>query len=159
LEYEIIPKIFISYSHVDKNYQAQLRKHFKVLERNKKLTIWDDHSVDLGAEWNREIMYNLETSDIIILLISMDFINSDFCYEIEMIRALDRHDKKDALVIPLIIRTCYWQETPFAKLQAIIPDGGAIDDKINNDSIWTKIILSINDQLIKWKNNHQKKMY
>lgn len=156
--FDIVPKIFVSYSHKDNSYKDQLRKQLKVLERSQKIKIWDDHAIDLGREWNTEIMYNLDTSDIILLLISPDFINSKFCYEIEMIRALERHENQDALVIPIILRSCLWEETPFSKLQGIIPDGGAVDNKLKSDKIWTNIAVQLNEAVDTWKKKKLRKI-
>src|SRR5262249_24990425 len=92
-----------------------------------------------GTEWKDALDANLEQSKIILLLVSADFIASDYCYEIEMKRALERHEKKEARVNPIIIRDCKWQTAPFAKLQGLPKDGKAVDLWPKKDSAWRAV--------------------
>lgn len=73
------------------------------------------------------------------MLISPDFVNSDYCYETETIRALERHHRKEALVIPIIIRPCLWSETPFKVIQALPTDGKPVTSYVNTDEAWLNI--------------------
>ena len=63
----------------------------------------------MGEEWAGEIDHNLEKADVILLLVSADFLNSDYCYDIELRRAMERHEAGDAVVVPIILRECDWQ--------------------------------------------------
>lgn len=96
-----------------------------------------------GTEWKDAIGGNLEQSKIILLLVSSDFLASDYCYEIEMKRAMERHQKKDAVVIPVIIRDCVWDNTPFAKLQGLPKYGKAIDLWTKKDTAWRGVAEGI----------------
>ena len=92
-----------------------------------------------GDEWSGEIDQNLEAADVILLLVSADFLNSDFCWNKEMTRALERHEAGEATVIPIIIRDAAWQEAKFAELQALPKDGKAVTLWPNRDSAWRNV--------------------
>ncbi len=119
-------RLFYSYSHKDETLRNELETHLKLLQRQGLIDTWHDRKIEAGEEWKRKIDENLERADIILLLVSADFIASDYCYEIEMKRALERHEKGEARVIPVILRDCKWNSTPFAKLQALPKDGKAV---------------------------------
>ena len=138
-------KVFISYAHMDEEYKDELKTHIKPLARLGKIKIWDDRAIDAGDEWHGEIMKALEEADIILMLISNYFIASDFCYDKEMLRALERHEAKTARVIPVIIRTCQWYELPFGKLQAVPRNGKAISEWDNPDEAYTFIAQQLNN--------------
>ena len=115
-------KVFVSYSHADEKLKDALLKHLKPLERMKLITEWHDRKLLAGDDWGAEINQNLEAADIILILVSIDFINSKYCYDIELDRALERHAAASCRVVPVILRGCLWQHTPFSKLQALPRD-------------------------------------
>jgi hypothetical protein len=112
-------RVFISYSHIDDHHQKLLSKHLQPLVREGKIEIWTDGVIQPGEEWAKAIEVGLTEADLILLLISIDFINSDYCYEKEMKKAVERHERDEAKVIPIIVRPCQWNMAPFAKLQAL----------------------------------------
>lgn len=114
--------VFFSYSHKDEVFRQELEKHLHILQRQGVISVWHDRKITAGDEWAGEIDQHLNTADIILLLISPDFLFSDYCYEIEMKRALARHDTGEARVIPVIIRSVDWEGAPFGKLQALPKD-------------------------------------
>jgi hypothetical protein len=116
-------KVFVSYSHADEKLKDAVLRHLKPLERMKLITEWHDRKLLAGDAWGEEINSNLEEADIILLLVSIDFINSKYCYDVELDRALERHAEGACRVVPIILRGCLWQHTPFAKLQALPRDG------------------------------------
>lgn len=116
-------KVFIIYSRQDYRFLIELKKHLSVLERNKLIKIWYDGEIAPGKIWATEIKNHLLQADIILLLVSADFIASDYAYGIEMEKALEMHEKGKAKVFPIIIRDCGWEYTSFAKLQ-VLPQGG-----------------------------------
>lgn len=136
-------KVFISYAHEDENYKDDLKKHLKALERLKKIKVWDDRSINAGSEWNAEIMTALKESEIILLLISPDFIASDFCMDKELEISIERHDNGTARVIPIIIRNCDWTEFVFSKLQALPKNAKPIKEFSNKDEAYTFISKQI----------------
>lgn len=116
-------KIFISYSHLDEKLKDALLKHLRPLEKMNLITEWHDRKLLAGDVWGDEVSKNLEQADIVLLLVSIDFINSKYCYDIELDRALERHAEGTCRVVPIILRGCLWQHTPFSKLQALPRDG------------------------------------
>jgi hypothetical protein len=118
-------KVFVSYSHADEKLKESVLRHLKPLERMNLITEWHDRKLVAGDNWGDEISSNLEEADIVLLLVSIDFINSKYCYDVELDRALERHAEGSCRVIPIILRGCLWQHTPFSKLQALPRDGKA----------------------------------
>lgn len=116
-------KVFVSYSHADEKLKDAVLRHLKPLERMNLITEWHDRKLLAGDSWGDEISRNLEAADIVLLLVSIDFINSKYCYDIELDRALERHAEGTCKVVPVILRGCLWQHTPFAKIQALPRDG------------------------------------
>ena len=116
-------KIFISYSHADEEFRSALSKHLSILERNGIAELWDDRRISPGDEWKADIDPRIEEADIFLILISADFIASNYCYEKEMKAALARHDVGQSTVIPIIVRSSAWKRTPLANLQALPTNG------------------------------------
>jgi hypothetical protein len=130
---------FISYSHVDERYKNELVKHLEPLRRLARIDAWHDRKLKPGDEWDQVISGNLDKADIILLLVSIDFINSRYCYDIELERALERHEKGEAKVVPVILRPCMWQHTPFAKLQSLPRDARAVSLWPDSDEAFVSI--------------------
>jgi internalin A len=95
--------------------------------------------ISVGSEWKGVLSTQLNQADIILLLVSSDFLASDYCYDIEMTSALKRHDEGQAVVIPVILRDVSWSKAPFAKLQALPKDGVAVTLWPNEDSAWRNV--------------------
>jgi formylglycine-generating enzyme required for sulfatase activity len=143
-------KVFVSYSHQDDELRKELGKHLSGLERRKLIKLWLDRDIEAGLEWANEIDQNLEQAAIILLLVSADFIASEYCYSIEMTRAVARHEAGTAKVIPVIIGACDWTSAPFGKLQAIPPDNQAVatwgnSDKYARATAWTLVSQEISN--------------
>ena len=118
--------VFLSYSHADESFKVDLLKHLSPLKRLGLIDDWHDGKIKPGDEWDKAISSKLEEADIILLLVSIDFINSSYCYDIELEQALDRHQANAARVVPVILRNCMWQQTSFAKLHALPKDARAV---------------------------------
>ena len=97
---------------------AQAKDHLAFLVLSGMISEWTDRDIDVGQEWEKEIDQNLSSADIILLLVSANFIASKYCWSVEVKKALERHDRGEAKVIPVILRPFHWTGTPFAKLQA-----------------------------------------
>src|SRR3954452_6151947 len=91
-------KIFLSYSHEDGALRRRLGQHLANLRRQRLVTIWHDREIGAGMEWKEEIDEHLEQADIILLLVSASFIDSDYCTDIEVVRAMARHEEQAARV-------------------------------------------------------------
>ena len=138
-------KIFYSYAHEDEYYRNKLETHLKILERAGLIDQWYDRYIDPGDDWKNAIDENLERADIILLLVSADFIDSDYCWEIEMKRALERHESGVATVIPIIVRDVNWQSAPFATFQALPKDAKAIKLWSDEDTAWKNVSEGIEE--------------
>jgi internalin A len=132
-------RLFYSYAHKDESLRNELETHLKLLQRQGMIESWHDRDIEAGDEWKRKIDDNLEQADIILLLVSADFIASDYCYEKEMTRALERHEKNEARVIPVILRDVNWRAAPFARLQALPKDALAVTRWPDKDSAWRNV--------------------
>src|SRR5579883_2976705 len=105
--------IFYCYAPEDEKHLRELEKHMGALKRLGKVTTWHDRHIMPGMDWEAEIEAHLNAADIILLLISPDFVQSDYCYNVEMRRALDRHHSPDKTeVIPIILRPVNWLDLP-----------------------------------------------
>ncbi|WP_404430475.1 TIR domain-containing protein [Sutcliffiella horikoshii] len=141
--------IFFSYSHEDEAYRKKLEKHLAIMKRQGLINGWNDRDINAGDEWKTSISDKLESAKVILLLISADFLASDYCYEIEMKRALERHESGDAKVIPIILRSCDWKGAPFSKIQALPTDAHPIDLWPNIDEAFTIVSTGIKKAIIK----------
>src|SRR5262249_17076867 len=112
-------EVFYSYSHRDEEFRDELEKHLRQMKRDGLITGWHDRRIGAGMEWKSSIDEHLESAGVILLLISSDFLDSDYCYDVELKRAMERHEKGEARVIPVILRHCDWSSAAFAKLQAL----------------------------------------
>lgn len=122
-------KVFYCYAHEDKALRATLEKHLGNLKRQELITGWSDRNIDAGKEWAKEIDSNLNVANIILLLISPDFMHSEYCYSIEMRHALERHENGTARVIPIILRHVEYEGAPFSRLQALPTGAVPITDR------------------------------
>ncbi|MCB0192819.1 MAG: SUMF1/EgtB/PvdO family nonheme iron enzyme [Anaerolineae bacterium] len=118
--------IFFAYARADQALRDELDKHLAFLRRSKLIKGWYDGDISAGEDWQQAIHQNLHTADIILLLVSPDFIASDYCYDVEMKKAMARHEAGEAVVIPVILRPCIWEDAPFGKLQALPQDAKPI---------------------------------
>ena len=116
-------EVFFCYAREDEALRQGLEKQLRALRRQGVVDVWHDRMIEAGAEWERSIDQHLNASQVILLLVSPDFMDSDYCYSIEMKRAMERHERGEARVVPIILRHVYWQKAPFGKLQALPTDG------------------------------------
>lgn len=137
------PVVFFSYSHKDEELRNELEKHLIMLKRKGIIETWHDRVILAGSELTNEIDKNLQNADIILLLVSIDFLASDYCYDIEMKKALEMHANNEATVIPVILRNCDWHSAPFGKLMAVPIDGKGIVTWSDRDSAFLNVAKSI----------------
>jgi hypothetical protein len=140
-------EIFYSYAHVgaDEELRNELEKHLSLLKRNGYIKSWHDRRIGAGDEWRSQIDAHARSAHIILLLISSDFVASDYCYDVEMALALERHARHEAIVIPIILRPTDWSGAPFAHLQALPRDAKAVTTWSNRDEAFTNIAQGIRD--------------
>ncbi len=136
-------KLFYSYSHKDEQFRDELDTHLKILERLHLIQPWHDRKIHAGENWKDEIDDNLEDADIVLLLISADFIASDYCYEKEIQRAMERNKEGKARVIPIILRALNWGSSPISKLQALPKEAKPVNSWADKDVAWTNVSKGI----------------
>jgi TIR domain-containing protein len=138
-----MPTIFFSYSHKDEDLRDQLETHLAMLKRQGVISAWHDRRLIAGTNIDTGIRQELDRAHIILLLVSPDFLASDYCYGVEMTRALERHAAGDARVIPVILRPCDWTHTPFGKLLAAPRDGKPVTKWTDPDDAFLDIARAI----------------
>lgn len=142
--------IFFSYSHRDESLRDELEKHLAGLKHQGLIDTWHDRRITAGEEVDDAISEHLEKADIILLLVSPDFIASDYCYSIEMVRALQRHNNGEARVIPVILRPCDWKDLEFGKLLATPKDGKPVTKFPNQDEAFLEVTIAKKTHYISW---------
>ena len=141
-------KVFISYSHKDEILKDELLKHLSILKRKGIVLIWNDRDMIPGDELDSEIIEHLNTSTIILLLISPDFMASDYCFDVEMASAIKRHKCGLARVIPIILRkTDDWNSLPIGKLLALPKDGKPVTSWLDRDEAFADITRGIRETI------------
>lgn len=138
-------EVFYSYAHEDEALRDALEKHLSLLRRSGHVVSWHDRCIGAGDEWREEIDAHARSAQIILLLISPDFVASDYCYDVEMKLALERHARHDAIVIPIILRPVDWSGAPFAPLQALPRDGKAVTTWSDRDEAFANVAQGIRD--------------
>ncbi|WP_299193256.1 toll/interleukin-1 receptor domain-containing protein [uncultured Erythrobacter sp.] len=136
-------RVFFSYSHKDEDLRDQLEVQLTMLKRQGLIEAWHDRRIGAGTEFGGEIDSQIESSNIVLLLVSSDFLASDYCYDKEMLRAMELHEQGALRVIPVILRPCEWEEAPFGKLQATPVDGRPVTSWPDRDSAFLEISKSI----------------
>ena len=116
-------RVFFSYSHKDEPLRDLLDTHLSLLKNQGVIQVWHDRRIGVGHEIDSSIDSNLNDAEIILLLISPDFLASSYCWGVEVKRAMERHEARAARVIPVILRACDWHTAPFGKLKAAPKDG------------------------------------
>ncbi len=136
-------RIFFSYSHRDEALRDQLETHLAMLKREGLIESWHDRRMTAGSQLDWEIDKELNAADIILLLLSPDFLASDYCYKIEKARALERHEEGTARLISVILRPCDWKHTDLAQYVVTPTDGRPITQWPDRDEAFLNVVTSI----------------
>lgn len=139
--------IFVSYSHRDEAFRRQLDTHLSLLKRQGKIRSWCDRHMDGGTAFNAEIRSKLLEAEIVLLLVSPDFMASDYCFEIEMDIALSRHAAGTARVVPIILRHTDWHSSPLGRLVALPRDGKPIDAWTSQDEAFLDVVVALRSMI------------
>ena len=140
-------KLFFSYSHKDEALRNELETHLALLKRQGVISSWHDRRITAGNDIDKNICTELESSQIILLLVSAYFLDSDYCYEKEMKRAIEKHKEESAVVIPVILHPCDWQSAPFGHLRATPTDGKAVSMFANQHEAFSIITKDIREAI------------
>jgi hypothetical protein len=136
-------KAFISYSHRDEKALERLHTHLATLRREGKITAWYDREILAGEDIDRTISSNLAGSEVFLALVSPDFLDSSYCYDQEMAKALERHAEGTLRVIPVILEPCDWKSTPLGKLKALPRDGKPISTWTNENIAYLDVVTEL----------------
>ena len=148
-------QIFISYAHEDEHHRKELVKHLEPLRREGLVEVWHDRMINAGSPLDETIKTNLQSSQVVLLLISPDFIASEYCYDMELETALRMNNEGKTTVIPVIVRPCNWHSLAFGHLMATPTDGRAITKFKNVDEAYLEIEQAVR-QVAKSLKEHQK---
>ena len=140
-------KVFFSYSHKDAKLLDKLDGHMSGLRMAQVVDTWTDGMIRAGDDWRKEIMELATTADVILLLISSDFLKSDFCQSIELKRALERHETDPTLIIPILLRPCDIKGTVVEKFQCIPKGAKPVTEWSNRDRAFVDIVERIRTAL------------
>lgn len=131
--------LFFSYSHADEALRDRMEVGLAPLKREGAISILHDRQLPSGDERDRGISGYLGKADIILLLVSPDFLASQYCAEVEVPQAMKRHESGAARVIPIILRPCDWKHAPFEKLLVLPKDGKPVTAFANEDDAFLEI--------------------
>ena len=140
-------EVFYSYAHEDEELVKELRKHLSILKRQGVIREWYDREITAGTDWKGQLDQHLNSAGVILLLVSADFLASDYCYDVEMTRALERHDQGEARVIPVILRPVDWKGAPFGKLQSLPTDGKPVTSWKIRDEAFADVARGIRNAI------------
>lgn len=136
-------KVFCSYSHRDEEALDTLRKHLSSLRLSGLIEDWHDRNIPAGGDWDAEIRSSLDAADLILLLISADFLHSEYCMQKETARALQWHHAGKATVIPVFLRECVIAGLPFEGIQGTPRDVRWINQQPFTDKAWTEVTQAV----------------
>lgn len=136
-------KIFCSYAHKDEKYRAELETHLSLLTRQGAVHVWHDRLIRPGGDWAREIDENLEHANVVLMLVSADFVASQYCFGIEMTRALERAQAGSARVVPILVRRCDLEDVPFGHLERLPTGDKPVKNWPDRDSAWTDVAKGV----------------
>lgn len=136
-------EVFISYAHKDKALRDLLAEHLSNLRNQGVIKDWYDGDILPGSEWRAELLGRLDSAQIILLLISSSFMASEFCYSVEMTRAIERHYAHTARVLPIILRPTDWEGAPFEVLQMLPTGAKPITKWSDRDAAFKDVIKGV----------------
>lgn len=148
--------VFISYSHKDERFRDELRGALTPYERKRELRVWDDTRVEAGQQWEPEILSKLDSADIVILLLSNDFIRSDYCFLKEMRRACERDKAGECAIIPIVVRACAFTKLELGQIQAIVPNGKPIKQNRDRDAAWLEVTRQLDRVIAQLKDARER---
>jgi hypothetical protein len=141
-------EVFCSYAHEDETWLRKLETHLSLLKRQGLISFWHDRQILPGIDWVKTIDQHLETASVILLLVSADFLASDYCYSVEMKRAIEREALGEARVVPILVCPVDWKDAPFAHLQALPTDAKPLSSWRNQDTALADITAGIRRVII-----------
>lgn len=136
-------KVFCSYSADDEAYRRAFDTALAGLRRAGLVETWSFRSILPGEVVDSRVAQALDEADIVVLLVSSSFLDSDYCWDVEMRRAVERHDRGEARLVPVIVRSCEWSDAPFAGLSALPQDARPVASWSHPDEAWTSVARGV----------------
>ncbi|GAB4489075.1 MAG: hypothetical protein OHK0019_06200 [Saprospiraceae bacterium] len=139
-------KLFTIYAREDAQYLEELRGQLRPLEHAGRIRVWSDREINPGVDWEREIVQNLDTADIILILVSGNYFKSAYIHEVEIKRAFSRHERGEARLIPIIVSSISFGDDPIiGRLQVMPTDGKPVDSQYwrKNDDAWVDVVSGV----------------
>lgn len=136
-------EIFIAYSHQDLKFKNELKKFLRPLLNTGQAVVWDDHDIEAGQDWEAEIKKRLYGAEILLLLVSPDSLASDYFYGREVAVSLERHERGEAVVVPVILRPCHWNITSIKKIEVLPDKAKPVTTWASQDEAFTDIAHNI----------------
>ena len=144
-------KLFTIYAREDAQYLEELRGQLRPLEHAGRIKVWSDREINPGVDWEREIVQNLDTADIILILVSAAYYNSAYIHEKEIKYAINRHERGETKVLPVIVRPCHFLDDPvISRLQVLPTDGKPVTDRRHwqeRDDAWLDVVAGVKKTL------------
>lgn len=137
--------IFISYSKTDKAHLQKLENHLSILKRNGAIATWNCRKLLPGEKWDGKIRSELDKADIILFLVSDDFLATDYIWDVEIKRAVARvEDPNDKVtVVPIIVRACDWEESPLGVFNTAPKKAEVITLAGDIDTAWKDVVIDL----------------
>ena len=148
-------KAFISYSHRDDWALDRLHTHFAMLRRERQITEWYDRDILAGTDIDHEVLEQLESCALFLPLVSPDFLASNYCYEREMTRALERHIAGEIRIVPIIVEPCDWKVSPLGSLKALPRDANPVVNWTNQNEAFLDIVTELRRVLTELKSRDE----
>jgi hypothetical protein len=133
------PRTLVSYARKDRDFFDELAIHLELLRRKGIIGLWDEGRIRAGEAWDRFIESQIEEAEIFIPLVSADFLSSDFVWQHELPRAMERQRQGKAVILPVVVRPCLWEQSPIASLQVLPAGGKPISQSPNPDRTWVDV--------------------
>lgn len=143
----------LCYHAEDESMVRQLRMQLNPLLRKGLITLWDFGNISPGTDWEQELKKHLDEAQMILLLISPPFLNSDYCYNMQMQRAVERHERKEARVVPVILRPVDWEIPPIDKLLPLPVGARPISTWRPRDAGFKNVADGIKKVIEQWNTN------
>ena len=143
--------MFVSYAREDEQLRNKLSDHLGGLRHGGYISEWSDGQIVAGQEWAPEILRQLDAADIILLLVTSSFLGSEFIGRVELARALERHRRGEAVVIPVILKPADWQSAGLKGLQALPKDGKAVSTWSDHDAAYLDIARGLRRTVNAWR--------
>lgn len=151
MEYRDTPRIFISYAHKDKHYKDEFITMIAPLVKKGLWKIWHEEYLLPGDYWNDEILKQFSEANVLVLLLTAPFFASDDKWDIEMSRAIERHQQGNALVIGVVVSDCLWEHTPFRVVQMLPNDGIPVERQKNRSEVWKAVAVKVEEAIMSWE--------